>query len=336
MRRTIVGQNLFFFVCILCGLLFGCSAISQDSGKMKGFCLEAPPIKVSIDKMKEIAATGTEWVAMIPYGYTMPGESEIRYNSSRQWWGERHEGAAEMIVMAKETGLKVMLKPQVWIPRMWVGDFYPDNMEKWEESMTNFTLHFARLADSLDVELFCLATEYKKLTIENPDYFKELIREIRAVYKGKLTYAANWDEYDQVTFWADLDYIGVNAYFPLSENEQPILEELKASWTSISSDLASMSSSVQKPIIFTEFGYRSIANNTERPWEHGGADYEAVSQSKAFKALFSTVWNEPWMAGGFIWKWRFFEDAGGHGDPSFTPQGKPAMKVIEEVYSREL
>ncbi|MEM9050714.1 MAG: hypothetical protein AAGC47_01575 [Bacteroidota bacterium] len=334
MSRVAFGGNQFIVLSVLCGLLFGCAAVSQDSQKMKGFCLEAPPMEVTIDQMTEIEATGTEWVAMIPYGYTMPGESEIRYNSSRQWWGERYEGTAEMIAMAKESGLKVMLKPQVWIPKMWVGDFYPADMEKWEESMTEFTLDFARLADSLDVEVFCLATEYKKLTIENPDYFRGLIKKIRAVYSGKLTYAANWDEYNQVTFWEELDYIGVNAYFPLSENEEPSLEELKASWTSIASELASVSSSVEKPIIFTEFGYRSIANNTERPWEHGRADYEGVSQSKAFEALFSSVWKEPWMAGGFIWKWRFFEDAGGHGDASFTPQGKPAMKVIEEVYSR--
>jgi len=322
----------FYILCIQASLLCGCAAISLENEKIEGFCLEAPPMIISKDQMGEIALTGGEWVAMIPYGYTMLGESQIRYNSSRQWWGERYEGTAEMITMAKQKGLKVMLKPQVWIPRMWVGDFYPDDMKQWEVSMSEFTLDFARLADSLDVEMFCLATEYKKLSIGNPAYFRKLIKEIRKVYPGKVTYAANWDEYDQVTFWDELDYIGVNAYFPLSSNEKPTLGELKNAWKAISEDLAAVSHTYQKPILFPEFGYRSVSNNTERPWEHGRAEYEAVSQSVAFESLFSTVWQEPWMAGGFIWKWRFFEDAGGHGDASFTPQGKPAMDVISSYY----
>jgi homoserine trans-succinylase len=33
----------------------------------------------------------------------------------------------------------------------------------------------------------------------------------------KLTYAANWDDFDKVPFWNELDYIGIDAYFPLSD-----------------------------------------------------------------------------------------------------------------------
>jgi hypothetical protein len=41
--------------------------------------------------------------------------------------------------------------------------------------------------------------------------------EIRKIYTGKLTYAANWDDFDKVPFWKELDYIGIDAYFPLSD-----------------------------------------------------------------------------------------------------------------------
>jgi hypothetical protein len=327
-------RNSFFYWIILghAMVLSGCSATSEHNAKVKGFCLESPPMKVEQNQMKAIADVNAEWVAVIPYGYTMPGQSQVVYNSDSQWWGERFDGAAELIQSAKAEGLKVMLKPQVWIPRMWVGDFYPDDMDAWQESMSAFTLDFAGLADSLDVEIFCLATEYKKLTIEHPAYFEELIGKIREVYAGKLTYAANWDEYTSITFWDKLDYIGVNAYFPLSEKDMPTEEELTTVWNEISLELSSVSLEVQRPILFTEFGYRSIEKTTEKPWEHGRATYEPVAQSVAFQALFKSVWQEPWMAGGFIWKWRFFEEAGGHGDASYTPQGKPAMKVIEEHF----
>ena len=315
-------------------MLFGCSATTIYDSKVKGFCLESPPMKVAQSQMKELIKINAEWVAVIPYGYTSPGESRVVYDSEFQWWGERYDGATELIQSAKAEGLKVMLKPQVWIPRMWVGDFYPDDMAAWEESMTAFTLDFAQLADSLGVEIFCLATEYKRLTIERPEYFECLIRAVRGVYDGQITYAANWDEYTSITFWDKLDFIGVNAYFPLSEKESPTEEELRTSWSEISLPLAMMSLEVGKPVLFTEFGYRSIQNTTEKPWEHNRADFEPTTQSTAFSALFNSVWREPWMAGGFIWKWRFFEEAGGHGDASYTPQGKPAMKVIQEKFAR--
>ncbi len=337
-KNTVVStfrHSLFhWFILGLAIALSGCSATTIYNSKVKGFCLESPPMKVERNQLKEIAEVNAEWVAVIPYGYTSPGESRVVYDSEFQWWGERYDGAAEMIQSAKAEGLKVMLKPQVWIPRMWVGDFYPDDMAVWEESMTAFTLDFARLADSLGVELFCLATEYKKLTIENPEFFEGLIAEIRQVYGGQITYAANWDEYNFITFWDKLDFIGVNAYFPLSEKENPTEEELRTSWSEISLQLSNVSLEVQKPILFTEFGYRSIKKTAEKPWEHGRDTYEAAAQSTAFGALFNSVWREPWMAGGFIWKWRFFDEAGGHGDASYTPQGKPAMKVIQEKFAQ--
>ena len=53
----------------------------------------------------------------------------------------------------------------------------------------------------------------------------------RAVYKGKLTYAANWDgEFEEVAFWDALDVIGVQAYFPLTEERVPSVTKLTQAW----------------------------------------------------------------------------------------------------------
>jgi hypothetical protein len=45
-----------------------------------------------------------------------------------------------------------------------------------------------------------------------------------------LTYAANWDKYDQVSFWDELDFIGIQAYFPLTDQTNPSAEEIKKGW----------------------------------------------------------------------------------------------------------
>jgi hypothetical protein len=57
------------------------------------------------------------------------------------------------------------------------------------------------------------------------------------------------------------------------------------------------------------------------------------AQTNSYQALYSSVWNENWMAGGFLWKW-FGNDheAGGMNDVNFTPQNKPAEEVIRMWY----
>ena len=59
-----------------------------------------------------------------------------------------------------------------------------------------------------------------------------MILKIKEVYKGKLTYAANWDEFKRVPFWKALDYIGVDAYFPLSDKKTPTVAEFEKGWKS--------------------------------------------------------------------------------------------------------
>ena len=57
------------------------------------------------------------------------------------------------------------------------------------------------MAEEEKVDIFCIGTELEKFIEHRPAYWRELIAEVRKVYKGKLTYAANWDEYKRVPFW---------------------------------------------------------------------------------------------------------------------------------------
>ncbi len=53
---------------------------------------------------------------------------------------------------------------------------------------------------------------------------------LKQTYHGKLTYAANWDDYKKFPFWEKLNYIGVDAYFPLSSDKIPSVNSLQKSW----------------------------------------------------------------------------------------------------------
>jgi len=107
--------------------------------------------------------------------------------------------------------------------------------------------------------------------------WRQLITKIRQQYKGKLTYAANFDNYHNVSFWDQLDFMGINAYFKLREWKSdsiasPLYPELLASWQSIFQDIKNFQDTlkINKPVLFTELGYVYRKNCTLMPWEGHG------------------------------------------------------------------
>ena len=154
------------------------------------------------------------------------------------------------------------------------------------------------------------------------------------MYQGDITYSANWDEYKSIHFWSDLDYIGVDAYFPLSSSKTPCVKQIKRRWKSIRKQLQRLSTRLDRKILFTEYGYRNISNSGNRPWEHM-KDRDTASnleaQENLYQALFESVWKQEWFAGGFLWKW--FAKPLDKDNTDFTVQDKPAQRVVREWYS---
>ena len=88
--------------------------------------------------------------------------------------------------------------------------------EDWlvlEASYENYLLEYARVAEEVNAKIFCIGTELEKFVINRPNYWQSLIAKIKTVYTGKLTYAANWDEFKRVPFWNELDFIGCRCIF---------------------------------------------------------------------------------------------------------------------------
>ncbi|MEQ9404770.1 MAG: hypothetical protein RIM99_14350 [Cyclobacteriaceae bacterium] len=323
-------------VVIISALIF----IPEREGKINGASLVSPPREIESDRLKELMAINAGWVAVIPYGFSREGEPSVSFDHERQWWGERTEGTIELIKLAKANGLKVMLKPHVWVRGQgWTGDYTLDSEEKWlqwENDFSRYILNHATVADSLDVEMLCIGTEYRTPAAERPDFWKRLIKEVKAVYDGKITYASNWDNYENITWWDEADYIGIDSYFPLAEGDSPSIEEMKKGWMPLKENLRAFSKKWKKPILFTEYGFQSVKGGAGRHWEVDksmeNADMEV--QKKAYEATFQSVWNEPWFAGGFLWKWHLTTRGAERNMTRFTPQGKPAATVIAKWYGK--
>jgi hypothetical protein len=237
--------------------------------------------------------------------------------------------------MLKKNRIHVMVKPQIWISHgEFTGSFKLNSEEEWksfEASYRNFILDYAKMAQEVDAEMFCIGTELEQFINHRPKFWKKLIGEIRTVYKGKLTYAANWDEYKRFPFWRDLDYIGVDAYFPVSNSRTPTLAEAREGWCTWVEEIKSVSDKEKRRVIFTEFGYRSVDFAGKEPWnsDHTITDVNLEAQNNTTQALFEEIWNQEWFEGGFVWKWFIDHNkSGGWDDSQFTPQNKPVEAII--------
>lgn len=333
--RFILKFCLLFLFC-------SCAMVPLKKEKINGVSFVASQDTITIKHISPVKQINANYAAVMPFGFIRDvNHPEIMFNTDRQWFGETKVGAKQYIEALKSEGIKIMMKPQIWI---WNGEFTgflkmktEDDWKLLEDSYTTFILEFAQVAQEANAEILCIGTELEYFIDHRPEYWSNLIVEIKKVYKGKLTYAANWDEFKRTPFWKDLDYIGVDAYFPLSDSKTPTLEECKIGWQKHKTLLRRYSETLNKPILFTEFGYRSVDYTAKAPWNYDRAmtivNFDA--QNNAMLSLFEEVWNEDWFAGGFVWKWfHEHERVGGELDSQFTPQNKPVEIVIKNNYSQ--
>ena len=318
-----------------------------DESKQKGTHLFGRIDSANIQGFKE---TNIEWLALVPWGFQENYQSaNVRYHRGDSLQIKRRDSSwLRQINIAQASGYKVFFKPHIWLQsdtnNTWRSDIYPKNNEDWvtwKNTYRDFILRCAKIAEKADAQLFCVGVEFTALTASYPEYWKSLIAEIRTVYSGKLTYAANWyKEYEKVSFWDDLDYIGIQAYFPLSENDSPSTQEITEGWKNHLLKIEALSKKYKKKVLFTELGYKSTKDSAREPWkwvEYSKEGKENIcfeTQANCYTAFFNTVWPKEWLAGLYIWQMRG-DHKPEHSEEctDFTPQSKPAEEIIKQGYS---
>jgi hypothetical protein len=285
---------------------------------------------------------GAEWVAMTPFAY-MDGKDKptIHFPSPKNWWADNPLNLASVIRDARKFNKKLVLKPHFWVEGSgWAGSLAFDSIGwvQFEKNYTEFILKWAWYAEIFDIEVFCFATELKTVVRKRPEFFLKIIRQIKSIYHGNLMYASNWDDYQRFPYWDELDFIGVDAYFPISESITPSADEVYEKWLPFAKELGQFALKKKKMIVFTEFGYRSIDKPVWKQWEiEWVSDTTGVNlqaQVNSYEGVLKAVWNEPWFAGGFLWKWypEPMHFTGTYNNSDYTPQNKPAEKVIKKWY----
>lgn len=324
------------------------SVAVPDSARLWAVTLDArePPTASDLDRL---AALGATHITLVPFGFQRTATTpRIRLNTDAGWYSESDRGIRTLTRQAARRGMGLVLKPHLWVgsyhadgqPRDAIGFATEADWQRWEASYTRFLMHYARLAHTVGADVLVVGTELARTARERPAFWRELIRRVRTVYAGQLTYAANWyDEYETVPFWDALDYVGVQAYFPLSDAAHPSTEALVQGWDPHVRALRTLAAQVERPVLFTELGYRSARTAAAEPWvwPEGDADARAATasadalqlQARLYRAFFARFAEADWLAGAAFWKWHPAHSANRpHG---FTPQNKPAETVLRRA-----
>lgn len=350
-----------FLLIILFTVAISQSVFAQktnDKDPIKGISFLGPykpPLEASM--IEGLKVTNSEWVALIPQAIMSRETLKLKPDEENHHWSSTTQAQIQGIQLAKSLGLKVFLKPHIVLEKnkdegrnavtkfflskdrtkgaKWRGDFKAENdadWKIWEDSYEAYILNLAMIAESMDVEMFCVGTELRGSVVHRPQFWSKLIQKIRGVYSGEITYSANWDEYKKVTFWSELDYIGIDAYFPINLAKTPSVAKTVKNWKPIKKQLKALSKSAGRKILMTEFGYRNVSFSGALPWKHdkGKTPPNYDAQVNLYEAFFRAFWDEDWIAGGFSWNWIYKTLSKDNTD--FTVENKPALDVIKKFY----
>lgn len=291
----------------------------------------------SLQKAKEL---GSNTVSLIPYtGMGDPNKPEW-LSFARGTGMENDESVIQTLFQAQQKGISVMIKPQIYLWKSWTGAISFDSQAGWDlffDRYYRWIRHYGLLSEMYGAEFFCVGVEFAKATLEQPESWKKIIKKMRALYSGKLTYAANWgEEFENCTLWPDLDFIGLNCYYPLSNAETPNKEELRKGCKSISRKVEKVIASYKKPVFLTEIGFRSIP----RPWQHPHEEPKETdqpdeeAQRKCYEVFLEGILEQDWCKGIYLWKWPADPRVWPERNKSYSPVGKPAEALIKQAFER--
>jgi hypothetical protein len=312
--------------------------VSIDSKSSGDFASES--FRTSVKNAKAMGTTHISLV--IPYYQANKTSSDI-FNGATTPSDETLINAIDYI---HSQGLKVILKPHLEIVGgEWRGLIQADNRDAWYTNYGKIINHLADIGKAHSVEEFIIGSELIGMASSYRDYnnterWEKIIADVRARYSGLVTYSANWgngenyvNEFEYIKFWGKLDYIGISGYFEhWNDGSVPSLVD---SWRSTDENqIRKLQRLYDKPVLFTEIGYRSVDNAHQQPWNSGmPGNYNADEQVRDYTALFQ-YWNtQDYFKGIVIWNWDSNPDYGGQGNTDYTPHNKPAEVLIRDWFT---
>ena len=329
------------------------------------------------DSLPALAGSGAN-AAALAFEYGIDVKSSAVYADAN--YTESQSVIAATIAEAKGRGLSVMVRPLLdfldptkigsYSVGDWRSTYNPANTAAFFASYKTMIVAIAQMAQANGAASLSIGAELDQLT--GPaylSYWTDIITSVRAVFSGKLTYSSDWDDNispwqgqhgltagtgdltTQVSFWSQLDYLGIDCYAPLSDAGNPTLAALIAGWTSPPSDptslavtgnqslisyFANVATQAGKPLLFTEIGYESASDAAKQPSGTSTNVYDPSLQASLYSAFFE-AWQQSGnnsLIGVYFWNWDpNAAEVGPANGSNFSPQGQPAQTVVGTNFS---
>jgi hypothetical protein len=313
----------------------------------------------ALDMAVELGAT---WVAFTPFGRMWSTRTTSIDLSFEAPFAQNAEAVGRAIDQAHARGLHVMLVPHLWVETGgWRGEIEPGAppdvkredgnydfrgratepaLEVFAQSYRRFLLAWTEVARAHDVEVLSIGVELRSwlTSARATESARSLIREVRGRYGGILTYSANWDDVDDVVVLREIDAIGVNAFYPLTEKEGASGEDLLAGGSRVAARVRALAEAWSKPVLFTEVGYTTRPDPALRPWEwpDGMKDVKVDerAQADAYRGVLASVLDEPSFPGFFVWR-QFADpdDVSQEAAWGFPIRGKQAELLVRDAFA---
>jgi hypothetical protein len=332
---------------------------------------------VNGDSLPALAATGAN-AAALAFEYGIDVQNSAVYADSS--FTEASSVIAATIAEANSRGLNVMVRPLIdfldpskigsYSVGDWRSTYNPTDVAAFFASYKTMIVAMAQLAQANGAASLSIGAELDQLTgPAYQSYWTDIITAVRAVFSGKLAYSSDWDDAispwqgshglpagtgdlaTQVSFWNELDYLGIDCYAPIWDASSPTVAQLIAGWTQTPTDpsslsvtgnqslisyFASVATQAGLPLIFTEIGYESASDAAQQPFGSSTHVYDPTLQANLYTAFFE-AWQQSGnnaLTGVYFWNWDPDAAEVGPGNgPNFSPQAEPAQTVVTANFS---
>jgi hypothetical protein len=291
----------------------------------------------------ECARMGATWIAVTPFGRVadLSGKGvDLTFEAPF----EQNRAAIERsIALAHARGMKVLLVPHLWVEsydwRALIDPKTDEGWARWTESYGRFVRSWAAVAERSHVDMFSVGVELRSwVTSGRAPSFVDLVRDVRRVYHGLVTYSANWDDVDDTIVLGELDVVGINAFFPLAERDGATFPTLLEGGKRVREKVRRLAETWRRPVLFTEVGYTTRPDPAVRPWEWpdkmANVHVDEAAQATAYLALLAPLLDEPTFAGFFVWRmYSDPDDVSQEAEWGFSPRGKRAELVVRDAFA---
>lgn len=316
------------------GVTIGPIESSQQPGRGYG-------TEYSAALLDELVRMGVNAISITPFGRLWSLDSTEILMDFEAPYADNRDAVARMITQAKARGLRVLVVPHLWVETGgWRGEVDPGSEEGWlayQQSYRHFLLSWARDAQKAGADALSIGVECKSWSGRFGGYWTDLIRETRNVFKGPLTYSSNWDEVDGVLFWDQLDWLGVNAFYPLSPEPGADYATYARYARDALAGLGEVAATLEMPIVLIEIGYTTRTDAAVEPWLWPDDMQDVVvdewEQARALHAIAAAAAEREDVLGFFVWRYYAnIDDVSQEAIWGFSPHGKLAERVLAALF----